>query len=547
MLKVALAQINSRVGDLAGNAEKILQAAVAAQSQGAAVLLTPELSLTGYPPEDLLLRPAFTRACDHQLLVLAESLKPLTEITVIVGHPRAREQRRFNAATVIRYGKIIATYGKLELPNYAVFDEQRYFDPDGAPCLFEVNGVRLGVNICEDVWASRAPAMAKAAGAKILLAMNASPFHIDKQNDRISVARANVSKLGLPIAFCNMVGGQDELVFDGGSFVLDGEGNVIARAKQFQEDLLIVDFFANAAADEQQVHRIEPELSIEQQAYQALVLGTHDYVTKNGFKGATIGLSGGVDSALVFAIAVDALGPANVRAVMMPSKYTAAISIEDATACAAAFGVSIECIDIEGLKTTFDQQLAPLFKGLAEDLTEENLQARIRGTLLMAISNKTSTLVLTTGNKSEIAVGYCTLYGDMAGGFAVIKDLFKGMVYRLCHERNRVALAQTGKTLIPERILTRAPSAELRPHQTDQDSLPPYDALDDMLRRYIEDGESRDGLIAAGHPPKEVDRVLRMIRISEYKRRQSPPGVRISQRAFGRDWRYPLTNGFIEQ
>jgi NAD+ synthase (glutamine-hydrolysing) len=388
--------------------------------------------------------------------------------------------------------------------------------------------------------------MAKAAGAKILLAMNASPFHIDKQNDRISVARANVSKLGLPIAFCNMVGGQDELVFDGGSFVLDGEGNVIARAKQFQEDLLIVDFFANAAADEQQVHRIEPELSIEQQAYQALVLGTHDYVLKNGFKGATIGLSGGVDSALVFAIAVDALGPANVRAVMMPSKYTAAISIEDATACAAAFGVSIDCIDIEGLKTTFDQQLAPLFKGLAEDLTEENLQARIRGTLLMAISNKTSTLVLTTGNKSEIAVGYCTLYGDMAGGFAVIKDLFKGMVYRLCHERNRVALAQTGKTLIPERILTRAPSAELRPNQVDQDSLPPYDALDDMLRRYIEDGESRDGLIAAGHPPKEVDRVLRMIRISEYKRRQSPPGVRISQRAFGRDWRYPLTNGFIE-
>ncbi len=546
MLKVALAQINSRVGDLAGNIQRIVDAAHRAQAMGASVMVTPELALTGYPPEDLLLRPAFLAACDQALSGLAEQLKSVAELTVVVGHPRARAQHTFNAATVLRYGKVMGAYGKLELPNYAVFDEQRYFAPDGAPCIFEVNGVRLAVNICEDIWASRAPAMAKAAGANLLLVLNASPFHLDKLRERQDVVRANASRLGLPVAFCNLVGGQDELVFDGGSFVLDAKGNLIARAPQFQEDLLVVDFFEGAVLEGEGENAIAPELSVEQQAYQALVLGTRDYVHKNGFKGAVIGLSGGVDSALVTAIAADALGPEHVRAVIMPSPFTAAMSIEDATACAQALGVQADTISITALYEAFKSSLSGVFAGLAEDVTEENLQARIRGTLLMAISNKTNALVLVTSNKSEAAVGYSTLYGDMAGGFAVIKDLVKGMVYRLCHERNRVAAQQGLGDVIPQRILSRAPSAELRPDQTDQDSLPPYDALDDMLVRFVEHGETRSDLIAAGHGPEEVDRVLRLIRNSEYKRRQAAPGVRITRRAFGRDWRYPVTNRFQE-
>jgi NAD+ synthase (glutamine-hydrolysing) len=547
MLKIAVAQVNSHVGDLAGNAKRILEAAKAAQDQGALVVVTPELSLTGYPPEDLLLRPAFMSQVDAALDALCNDLKPLTDVTVIVGHPKRRGEHTFNAATVIRYGKKIGYYGKLELPNYAVFDEQRYFVPDGAPCLFEVNGVRFGVNICEDVWAARAPAMAKAAGAQVLLAMNASPFHVNKMAERLEVVRANASRLGLPTVFCNLVGGQDELVFDGGSFALDREGRIVARAKQFHEDLLLVDYFDVAGANDAITHRIEPDLSVEQQAYQALVLGTRDYVHKNGFKGAVLGLSGGVDSALVLAIAVDALGADNVRAVMMPSPYTASISIEDAKACAQALGVRLDQIAISSLYEQFKQGLAPVFAGMAEDLTEENIQARIRGTLLMAISNKTASLVLATGNKSEIAVGYCTLYGDMAGGFAVIKDVLKGLVYRLCEDRNRIAMEKTGAPVIPDRILTRAPSAELRHNQTDQDSLPPYPVLDDILERHIEKGESRAQILAVGHDAAVVDRVLRLLRTSEYKRRQAAPGVRISRRAFGRDWRYPLTNRFIEQ
>ena len=547
MLKIALAQINSKVGDLAGNAEKIFQAAQQAEKAGASLIVTPELSLTGYPPEDLVLRPAFLAACDKALQDLAERLKTLTEITVVVGHPRAREQHVFNAATVLRYGKVIGTYGKLELPNYAVFDEQRYFSPDGAPCLFEINGVRIAVNICEDVWATRAPAMAKASGAQILLSMNASPFHLEKHHERLEVVRCNVSKLGLPVVFCNLVGGQDELLFDGGSFVLDARGELMARAKQFEEDLLIVDFFATQVSDAANTSQATPEYSVVEQAYRALVLGTRDYVKKNGFQRVVLGLSGGVDSALVLAIAVDALGAENVTAIMMPSPFTAAMSLEDAKACANAFGVRYEEIAIDPLFQQYQSALAGMFAGLPEDLTEENIQARIRGNLLMALSNKLSALVLVTGNKSETAVGYCTLYGDMAGGLAVIKDVFKGMVYRLCHARNERAVQETGRSVIPERILTRAPSAELRHNQTDQDSLPPYDELDDMLRRFVEEGESRAQLIAAGHASSDVDRVLRLIRLNEYKRRQSAPGIRISRRAFGRDWRYPLTNGFTEQ
>jgi len=536
MLQVAVAQINSCVGDLQGNVRLIAAAVQAAKAQGAHLVLTPELALTGYPAEDLLLRPAFLQACDEALKTLIDLLRESPEIAVVVGLPRRRGQHTFNAAVVIRYGKIIATYGKLELPNYAVFDEQRYFSPDGAPCVFELEGVRVGLNICEDVWASRAPAMARASGAQVLLALNASPFHLEKQQERIDISRRNISRLGMPFIFCNLVGGQDELVFDGGSFVLDGEGALVAQAKMFQEDLLMV-----AVDDRLASGRLAPSLSYEEQAYQALVLGTRDYVQKNGFSGAVLGLSGGVDSALVLAIAVDALGPDKVRAVMMPSPYTLAISIEDAAACAKALGVQLSSLPIEPLMSGFAATLSPALGGLPQGLTEENLQARIRGNLLMAISNQTGALLLATGNKSEIAVGYCTLYGDMSGGFAVIKDLVKGMVYRLCRLRNQQS------QVIPDRILSRAPSAELKHDQTDQDSLPPYDALDDMLVRFVEQGQSRRDLVAAGHAEADVDRVLRMIRLSEYKRRQAAPGVRISPRAFGRDWRYPLTNRFVEQ
>lgn len=536
MLQVAVAQINSCVGDLQGNVRLIAAAVQAAKAQGAHLVLTPELALTGYPAEDLLLRPAFLQACDEALKTLIDLLRESPEIAVVVGLPRRRGQHTFNAAVVIRYGKIIATYGKLELPNYAVFDEQRYFSPDGAPCVFELEGVRVGLNICEDVWASRAPAMARASGAQVLLALNASPFHLEKQQERIDISRRNISRLGMPFIFCNLVGGQDELVFDGGSFVLDGQGALVAQAKMFQEDLLMV-----AVDDRLASGRLAPSLSYEEQAYQALVLGTRDYVQKNGFSGAVLGLSGGVDSALVLAIAVDALGPDKVRAVMMPSPYTLAISIEDAAACAKALGVQLSSLPIEPLMSGFAATLSPALGGLPQGLTEENLQARIRGNLLMAISNQTGALLLATGNKSEIAVGYCTLYGDMSGGFAVIKDLVKGMVYRLCRLRNQQS------QVIPDRILSRAPSAELKHDQTDQDSLPPYDALDDMLVRFVEQGQSRRDLVAAGHAEADVDRVLRMIRLSEYKRRQAAPGVRISPRAFGRDWRYPLTNRFVEQ
>ena len=536
MLQVAVAQINSCVGDLQGNVRLIAAAVQAAKAQGAHLVLTPELALTGYPAEDLLLRPAFLQACDEALKTLIDLLRESPEIAVVVGLPRRLGQHTFNAAVVIRYGKIIATYGKLELPNYAVFDEQRYFSPDGAPCVFELEGVRVGLNICEDVWASRAPAMARASGAQVLLALNASPFHLEKQQERIDISRRNISRLGMPFIFCNLVGGQDELVFDGGSFVLDGEGALVAQAKMFQEDLLMV-----AVDDRLASGRLAPSLSYEEQAYQALVLGTRDYVQKNGFSGAVLGLSGGVDSALVLAIAVDALGPDKVRAVMMPSPYTLAISIEDAAACAKALGVQLSSLPIEPLMSGFAATLSPALGGLPQGLTEENLQARIRGNLLMAISNQTGALLLATGNKSEIAVGYCTLYGDMSGGFALIKDLVKGMVYRLCRLRNQQS------QVIPDRILSRAPSAELKHDQTDQDSLPPYDALDDMLVRFVEQGQSRRDLVAAGHAEADVDRVLRMIRLSEYKRRQAAPGVRISPRAFGRDWRYPLTNRFVEQ
>jgi len=544
-LKLAAAQINACVGDLAGNALKILHAAQAAHAAGAQILVTPELSLTGYPPEDLLLRPSFLRRSTAVLESLAADLGALQGLSVLVGHPGQLEGGQIsNSASLLQSGHVVAQYGKLELPNYAVFDEQRYFSPDGAPLVVEVQGVRVGVVICEDVWFPRAAAMSRAEGAQVLVVMNASPFHTNKFEERLRVLRQHVTRHEMPAVFCNLVGGQDELIFDGDSFAIDAMGEVKGRAASFQEDMLVLEF---SPSGELVVGSVAAPLTGHEQAYQALVLGTRDYVYKNGFEGALVGLSGGVDSALTLAIAVDALGADQVTAVMMPSPYTADISVEDARLCAQALGVVLHEMPIAPAFAALESTLAPVFAGAAADLTEENLQSRIRGVLLMALSNKTGRLLLTTGNKSEMAVGYCTLYGDMAGGYAVIKDLLKGSVYALCQLRNARAVAQGLPAPIPERILTRAPTAELRPNQTDQDSLPPYDVLDDILSRFVEQGQSTAEILAAGHPQQTLEQVLRLLRLSEYKRRQAAPGARISPRAFGRDWRFPLTNRFHEK
>jgi NAD+ synthase (glutamine-hydrolysing) len=535
-VKVAIAQINSTVGDLAGNRAKIVEFARRAAAQGADVVLTPELSLTGYPPEDLLLRHSFYAKTAEQFEALTAELAGLKDVHVVIGHPVLQEGARFNASSVVANGKLLATYRKHDLPNDTVFDEKRYFASADQPVVFEVKGVRFGINICEDTWSSHAPSRAKAAGAQVLLVPNGSPYHMNKQHLRYDVMRRNVSALGLAMVYANLVGGQDELIFDGNSFVLDAQGEVRARLKHCAEDLELVEFDGAAP----RATRIEPDIPVEEQVYKALVLGVRDYLGKNGFPGAIIGLSGGVDSALTLAIAVDALGADKVRAVMMPSPYTADISWLDSRDMVKRVGVRYDEIPIVDCFNAFRSTLAEEFKGLPEDTTEENIQARIRGTILMALSNKYGSIVLTTGNKSEMAVGYCTLYGDMAGGFAVIKDIAKTLVYRLCAYRNSVS------DVIPERILTRAPSAELRPDQTDQDSLPPYEVLDAIMQMYMEENRAIAEILAAGYRKEDVERVTRLIKINEYKRRQAPIGIRVTHRAFGRDWRYPITSKFRE-
>jgi len=535
-VKVAIAQINSTVGDFAGNRAKIAEFARRAAARGADVVLTPELSLAGYPPEDLLLRRSFYAKSAEAFELLAADLADLPDVHVVVGHPVLEGARRYNAASVILNGRLAGRYCKHDLPNDAVFDEKRYFTSSDQPLVFEVKGVRFGINICEDTWSARAPARAKAAGAQVLLVPNGSPYHMNKQHQRHDVMRAHVSSLGLPVVYANLVGGQDELVFDGNSFVLDGMGTLCARLKHCEEDLQIIEF---EGAQPLPSH-IAPDLTTEAQVYKALVLGVRDYLGKNGFPGAIIGLSGGVDSALTLAVAVDALGAERVRAVMMPSPYTADISWLDSRDMATRVGVRYDEIPIVDCFDAFRATLAGEFKGLAEDTAEENIQARIRGTILMALSNKYGSIVLTTGNKSEMAVGYCTLYGDMAGGFAVIKDIAKTLVYRLCDYRNGIS------EVIPTRILTRAPSAELRPDQTDQDSLPPYEVLDAIMRMYMEEDLGIAEILAAGHRSEDVERVTRLIKINEYKRRQAPVGIRVTHRAFGRDWRYPITSKFRE-
>ncbi len=560
-LNLCVTQLNLTVGDLVGNASKIIAASREAYTKGARLVITPELSICGYPPEDLLLRPAFMAGCDEAVNRVAAELAGLKGLHVIVGHPTGSEQRgksvsiqkRHNAASVLREGRKIETYAKRELPNYQVFDERRYFTPGHGSCVFQVEGVSVGLLICEDAWFEEPAQLAKEAGAEILVVINASPWHIGKGAEREAQMRDRALATGLPLVYAHCVGGQDEIVFEGRSFALQADGQLAGRAASFVEQAFDVQVFKKKQAAPVINHAqyaIEfiaytaEEKSAEEDLWHALVLGVRDYIGKNGFPSAILGLSGGIDSALVLAIAVDAIGADNVRTVMMPSPYTADISWIDAREMAARMKVRYDEHSILPMFEAFKATLAGEFAGRAEDTTEENIQARIRGTLLMALSNKFGSIVLTTGNKSEMATGYCTLYGDMAGGFAVIKDLAKTTVFKLCHWRNAHDPYGTGSSPIPERIITRPPSAELRADQKDQDSLPPYDILDAILERYMENDQSIEDIIAAGYPRADVERVTRLIKINEYKRRQAPPGIRVTHRSFGKDWRYPITSKF---
>lgn len=550
-LSICIAQLNFTVGDMQGNARKIIEAARQAHARGDRLLVAPELALCGYAAEDLLLRPSFQTACDDALKEVARETAGLSGLTVVLGHPMRQSPHApafspcWNAASVLRDGQVLAIYAKRELPNYQVFDERRYFVAGDRPCVFEVDGIRMGLLICEDAWFSRPAADLAAAGAHVLVVLNASPYHAGKSAEREQVMRQRVMETGLPLVYAHLVGGQDEVVFDGRSFALDAAGRTVARAGGFVEQLVALQARVDRGNGPVQLFGTvsctsEPLAEL----WDALVMGVRDYVGKNGFPGVVLGLSGGIDSALVLAIAVDALGAERVRAVMMPSPYTADISSQDAADMARRLGVRYDELPIARVFDAFRDTLAFEFLGLAEDTTEENLQARIRGALLMALSNKFGSLVLTTGNKSEMATGYCTLYGDMAGGFAVIKDVLKTRVFELARWRNAHDPYGTGRNPIPERIITRPPSAELRPDQTDQDSLPPYEVLDAIVERYVEQDEPIAAIVAAGYAPEDVDRVTRLLRINEYKRRQAPIGVRVSRRSFGKDWRYPITNRF---
>ncbi len=554
-LKLCVAQLNFLVGDMPGNAQKVVAAARTAYAGGARLLLTPELSLCGYAAEDLFLRPAFIATCDDAVKTVARETAGLKGMAIVVGHPtggdhRTRSvavQQRHNTASVLRDGRVVASYAKRELPNYQVFDERRYFTPGQGVCVFEAgegnDTVRIGLLICEDAWFEEPARLVKEAGAELLAVINASPFHVGKGTEREQMMRQRVQATGLPLVYAHLVGGQDEVVFEGHSFALDADGGVAGRAPSFEENLLDV-LVQRSSKAIKLVANVAPEREPEADLWDALVLGVRDYLGKNGFPGAILGLSGGIDSALVLAVAVDALGKDRVRTVMMPSPYTADISWIDAREMAARLGVRYDEISIVPEFEAFKASLAGEFAGLAEDTTEENIQARIRGTLLMALSNKFGSIVLTTGNKSEMATGYCTLYGDMAGGFAVIKDLAKTTVFKLARWRNGHDPYGTGSQPIPERIITRPPSAELRPEQTDQDSLPPYEVLDAILERYMENDQSVEDIIAAGFARADVEKVTRLIRINEYKRRQAPVGIRVTHRSFGKDWRYPITSKF---
>jgi len=530
-MKLGIAQLNLTVGDIAGNVAKLLAAANEAHGAGAALLMTPEMSICGYPAEDLVLRADFTAACAAAVQQLAAAAPP--ELALIVGYPERSDDGLFNAAALLRGGRVETVYRKHHLPNHSVFDERRVFNSGNVPCVFACGGLNFGLNICGDIWEPGPATAAMEAGADWLLVPNASPYHLNKERERVAVARSRLAEAGLPIVYGNLVGGQDELVFDGASFVLGAGGEVVAQCPAWQEGLFYLDIAGDTCTGPQ--HPLPDE---DAAVYDALVLAVRDYFGKNGFRGAHLGLSGGIDSALTLAIAVDALGADKVHAVMMPSDFTASISVEDSRDMVKRLGVRYSEVPIKPIFDAFVAQLAGEFAGLSADTTEENLQARTRGTLLMALSNKFGTLVLTTGNKSETAVGYATLYGDMAGGFAVLKDVAKTRVYRLANYRNSVS------QVIPQRIIERPPSAELRPDQTDQDSLPPYDVLDAILAAYVERDLSARDIVAQGFDAATVKKVIRMVDLAEYKRRQAAPGPRITPRNFGKDRRYPITSKY---
>ena len=538
LLRVCIAQLDLKVGDVFGNAQKIISAAEQARDEhGADLVLYPELTLTGYPPEDLLLRPGLLRRVNQALA----QLKAVTGIAMVVGYPQRHEKGLFNVAGLICDGEIKAVYHKQHLPNYSVFDEKRYFQGGDSATVYEFKGVRLAFSICEDLWHDGVMAQSAAAGAQLMLNLNASPFHANKWRQREAALRERLQEAAMPIVYCNLVGGQDELVFDGRSFVMDAQGQVVRSAPDCEEGIYPVDVKPGAPLTVVAGHCPDASPlphSLEKSIYNAIVLGVRDYIHKNGFDGAVIGLSGGVDSALVLAIACDAIGAENVEAVRMPSRYTANMSMEDAALEAKALGVACRTIPIEPAFNTFLDMLSDEFAGTQADASEENIQARCRGIILMAISNKKRKILLTTGNKSEMAVGYCTLYGDMAGGYAPIKDVPKTMVYRLCEYRNAIS------PVIPQRVLDRPPSAELAPDQKDDDTLPPYEVLDPVLEMYIEQDICAEDIVAAGYKTEDVARVIHLVNLNEYKRRQAPPGVRISRRAFGRDRRYPIVSGY---
>ncbi len=535
-IKIIMAQLNLLVGDIESNTNKVIDAAkTACFHHGADLIVFPELTVTGYPPEDLLLRNGLYERVE---VALNKIKNEVGGIDVVVGYPVRTAVGRFNAAALIGEGEIKAVYYKQMLPNYSVFDEKRYFDAGQAPCVVEVKGVKIGLSICEDIWYPTPAQQAVQAGAQLIINLNASPFHLNKRQQRIDIVAEQARFTRCPVVYVNLIGGQDELVFDGGSFVVDATGKLAQIEPCFEEGLYLVEFTEHDGAWCPKPRRIVPSPPMIESVYRALVLGARDYIQKNGFTGAIIGLSGGIDSALTLAIAVDAIGAENVEAVMMPSRYTSELSLHDAEKEAKSLNVNYRVLSIEPVFKAFLETLKDTFKNTEPDVTEENVQARCRGVMLMAISNKSHKIVLTTGNKSELAVGYATLYGDMVGGFNVLKDVPKTLVYKLVDYRNTLSPA------IPQSVIHRAPSAELAPDQKDTDSLPDYGELDSILEMYIEQDKCVDDIVVAGYNRATVRRVVRMVDKNEYKRRQAAPGVRISTKAFGRDRRYPITSGF---
>ncbi|MCH8506968.1 MAG: NAD+ synthase [Ectothiorhodospiraceae bacterium] len=535
-LRLVMAQLDMRVGDVAGNARQVMQAAVRARDEmGADLIVFPELSLTGYPPEDLLYRDDFIRSIGN---ALAQVRDGVTGITIVVGFPHRENGRLYNSAAVFQDGAILGIYHKHHLANVSVFDDKRYFESGHSPLVFHVGPHRVGVSICEDLWHPGPVRWAADEGAQAIININASPFHQGQPAEREAVVKARLREAALPVVYVNLVGGQDEVVYDGFSTVYDAEGQLAARAPAFQEGLFPVELEQHNGRLRPVRGDIAPLPPDDELVYQAVVRGTRDYVNKNGFPGVVLGLSGGLDSALCAAVAVDALGAERVQAVMMPSRYTSRESLEDAEECARLLGIEYRSLSIEGAFSALLEELAPAFAGKPAETTEENMQSRARGLMLMALSNKHGHMVLTTGNKSEYAVGYATLYGDMCGGFAPIKDVYKTVAYRLAELRNRHGL------VIPERIITKPPTAELRPDQKDEDSLPPYPDLDDILDQYVDRDRSVPEIVAAGHDEAIVRQVVGLLHRNEYKRRQAAPGVKITHKAFGRERRYPITSGY---